>query len=883
MAFSSRPHEASQDGGVANPQQKASMPRQHGLQMSRSGSVAAGLSKAGNSHLSGSVNKPFGALKRSTTQASGLSSKSSNTVKRQLLPTSRSKEDIWGSSWKSSTTHAGVTSTTQHRSTTPPLSPGATKQTQIVQQRPTMTGLRSPPPLSKSLAPKRSIDAGESDRPAKRPAFGSALPSTSTFSSGLSALANDAASGDGREKPTIKPRRSTALPSSKTSNALSSLHSTEKVVAPSLNPPLAARRTSNIFAQSSASLAPLASSSSTLSFSPSKFGLTVPREFNFSVSPKDKPKALQAEHHNSVSKSRGLAPSPLEPDEHVPRPIAFVSGTTTSQKTKYGALPSVSPNCRSEAEVNLKSYDLMQRTIERNKEMKVSGMMLSPLRGNYDLSQSPIRGAGRLDDRAAPPKLSSPALPSVISDAIPVSPKTVASKAVLLPSIRLHPDDSEQAEPSVFNLAPSIPSPTYQQIMPSSPLKRPRSPSPPPTATSASTEASSSRSIKPRRSMITRSLSAGEIARQAVKDDQPAANLQPAQHTTATAKRRLPGHGLPRAQSSRNIGRTAAAPASVAEVGRPPATAVRSVSAPMPRNDATTRASTALEAENAMEVLAEKAETREPGDGGNASEDSLEMDTSIMSSSGQASLANLQSLLSRMSIPRASISRRSSANSSTLHLLDERAEIEQEMLASGNVHPDNKMTTEVTGASTSRAVPRYAAPTTSSTARFALSYTNPGVPVRSSYALQKQKHAEVAALGLPIPIQRGIPTHRKISNPPPGAVRGSLLPLASSTSAAQNAIKRSSSSPTKEMDVDKPKAAADAGDGVIKPEKSTTLKNVVAFVDVKTAEGDDAGGVFVDILRSLGARVRPDAIPICALCMGVADLLSRSLHVPPIA
>lgn len=33
------------------------------------------------------------------------------------------------------------------------------------------------------------------------------------------------------------------------------------------------------------------------------------------------------------------------------------------------------------------------------------------------------------------------------------------------------------------------------------------------------------------------------------------------------------------------------------------------------------------------------------------------------------------------------------------------------------------------------------------------------------------------------------------------------------------------------------------------------LKNVVAYVDVKTAEGDEAGGVFVDILRSLGARV----------------------------
>lgn len=35
----------------------------------------------------------------------------------------------------------------------------------------------------------------------------------------------------------------------------------------------------------------------------------------------------------------------------------------------------------------------------------------------------------------------------------------------------------------------------------------------------------------------------------------------------------------------------------------------------------------------------------------------------------------------------------------------------------------------------------------------------------------------------------------------------------------------------------------------------TTLKGVVAFVDVKTAEGDEAGGVFVEMLRNLGAKV----------------------------
>ncbi|ORX33582.1 hypothetical protein BD324DRAFT_584838 [Kockovaella imperatae] len=33
------------------------------------------------------------------------------------------------------------------------------------------------------------------------------------------------------------------------------------------------------------------------------------------------------------------------------------------------------------------------------------------------------------------------------------------------------------------------------------------------------------------------------------------------------------------------------------------------------------------------------------------------------------------------------------------------------------------------------------------------------------------------------------------------------------------------------------------------------MKRVVAFVDVRTAEGDEAGVIFSDMLRSLGARV----------------------------
>ena len=35
------------------------------------------------------------------------------------------------------------------------------------------------------------------------------------------------------------------------------------------------------------------------------------------------------------------------------------------------------------------------------------------------------------------------------------------------------------------------------------------------------------------------------------------------------------------------------------------------------------------------------------------------------------------------------------------------------------------------------------------------------------------------------------------------------------------------------------------------------LKGVTAFVDVKTEDGDDSGGIFADMLRALGARVSP--------------------------
>lgn len=51
-------------------------------------------------------------------------------------------------------------------------------------------------------------------------------------------------------------------------------------------------------------------------------------------------------------------------------------------------------------------------------------------------------------------------------------------------------------------------------------------------------------------------------------------------------------------------------------------------------------------------------------------------------------------------------------------------------------------------------------------------------------------------------------------------------------------------------------SAISEGEVSSKP-RNNVLKGVVAYVDVRTLEGDDAGMIFVDMLKSMGARVRP--------------------------
>ena len=59
----------------------------------------------------------------------------------------------------------------------------------------------------------------------------------------------------------------------------------------------------------------------------------------------------------------------------------------------------------------------------------------------------------------------------------------------------------------------------------------------------------------------------------------------------------------------------------------------------------------------------------------------------------------------------------------------------------------------------------------------------------------------------------------------------------------------------------KQETSGSGGSGKKKAPVLKILKNCVVFVDVKTDEGDEAGGLFVDMLNGLGARVSADVLP----------------------
>jgi hypothetical protein len=115
----------------------------------------------------------------------------------------------------------------------------------------------------------------------------------------------------------------------------------------------------------------------------------------------------------------------------------------------------------------------------------------------------------------------------------------------------------------------------------------------------------------------------------------------------------------------------------------------------------------------------------------------------------------------------------------------------------------------------------------------------PKTPLTGGHALRRRVSASNAPTS-PGEQQQSQPAPRRLSNA--GTLRrGSLLPLAQATSAFE-AMTESE--------------AAGAQASTSTPAVVLPLLDVVAFVDVRTTDGDDASQVFVDMLRTLGARVR---------------------------
>ena len=93
--------------------------------------------------------------------------------------------------------------------------------------------------------------------------------------------------------------------------------------------------------------------------------------------------------------------------------------------------------------------------------------------------------------------------------------------------------------------------------------------------------------------------------------------------------------------------------------------------------------------------------------------------------------------------------------------------------------------------------------------------------------------------------------------PPPVPGTRTGLRSASSTAPASSKDARGKTTPSA-SDQGKQETNSSGGSGKKKPPVLKILKNCVVFVDVRTDEGDEAGGLFVEMLKGLGARVSLD-------------------------
>ncbi|SCZ89078.1 BZ3500_MvSof-1268-A1-R1_Chr1-1g00939 [Microbotryum saponariae] len=253
-------------------------------------------------------------------------------------------------------------------------------------------------------------------------------------------------------------------------------------------------------------------------------------------------------------------------------------------------------------------------------------------------------------------------------------------------------------------------------------------------------------------------------------------------------------------------------------------------------------------------------------------------DTSSLSSSGNRSmseetskrLANLQSMLSRLSMPRPPAA---SSDETSTRAMGGGARAPPSNLA------DLQARRERTKALTAHYREEYTVPIAPPAEQPSTSSRRPkpGAP------LVKEQQAGGIGMGAP-PVRRGNATAMRGAN---GIIdtssRGGRL---QSTSSAPSVMevptttvkqsRRVSGGPIASSTSTATIAAAAVGDGEMcaKP-KNNVLRGVVAFVDVRTLEGDDAGMIFTDMLKSMGARVSRPSLAFISKGFNITEMFGN--------
>lgn len=755
-------------------------------------------------------------LPGSTSALPPLGSKPSNTLpsaRRHVLATSKSiKEGLWKVQPAPQASRIVVNAPGPKEQQTVDLavqpSGRAQSASDSMKRSASVAGLRSPPPKPAGARPRRSVVGGpalEHDdfaRPTKRAFLGSQY--------GLSTVAQSreaVSSQSSRQTAPLKPRRSIVFPAPGVSNTGHSIAGGSS----GLPPP---RRVS---------LAPPVPSSGLVGLSPSKFGLTVPREFSFTPYSSDSSlnRPLASSSSAQPARSAHLAPSPIRADEHIPKPISRPiqrSQTVSTSLATYAGDRSGQPGSPGQS---------------RQLELKQHGFPTE--RASTNPFSSPIKEMQSVKPRTSlsPAQKEDMLRSDLMWRTIEKSGFSPTGKGRTAPAAPL-PSLGTSTSLSALSGSPPLAAPAELQA--SSSLKRARSPS-------------SDQLQGPQMNLLGFS---GQPLRVPAK---------PLRRSSTMGNIRSTG-GMTRSMSTRSVTRRAAGLHAIESSRRPPVHNVAPAK-PLAEED--------MLVEELRDVAPGNAAPTSPTSStitGSASKTSSpdrsmslvsmtapDVDTSIMSATGQESLVNLDNLLSKLSLP----SRRSSGIHSlrksyagpSMNLLDERAELEAEKMA----HPrgDRQLPAP-------RRIPGYLAGTASSNAKRSFGPEDQpihGQPDRSAGPERLNTRVTVAA-----------PGYRRPSVTLPATRRGSLLPLASSSNAAHTALKTSttlSGSLNAASLSGNPSVVVEGilGDSTMQKESVTlpappsqsVLRNVVAYIDVKTSEGDEAGGVFVDILRSLGARI----------------------------